>query len=182
MLKDMVDLNTAILSFESVLKIEYEETDTVRVISSSVTKLENAYGMRIGCKSLYDLQIENVNLADSVQNLLMQILEATKTISFLFMGGMFNHDIPVSLSTVKYLGLGKTALCSILRYFQNSNEYYLARNAVKQIEIGLDGIDMCTVKRLFIILLVLDKLGVEEAVSVLAQYLYYGCVWEASAG
>lgn len=178
MLRDMVDLNSSVLSFETVLKIEYEEVNTERVIDSAIKKLENAYGMRITGTTLYDLQVENQNLADNVQNLLMQILECTKTVSFLFQVGMFQHSIPITLSTVKYLGLGKESLQSILRYFQNVDEYYLAGNAVKQIMLGLDGIDMSTVKRLFIVLLVLDRLGVKEAVAIVAQYLYYGSVWE----
>lgn len=98
--------------------------------------------------------------------------------SFLFMSGMYRHDVPVSLSTVKYLGLGKEAIQTILRYFQNMDEYYLAGNSVSQIMLGLDSIDMSIVKRLLIIMLVLDELGIKEAVAIIAQYLYYGNVWE----
>jgi hypothetical protein len=178
MLKDMVDLNAVILSFETVLKIEYDEPNTKKVIDNSIKKLENSYGMRIAGKSLYDLEVENSNLADTVHNLLHQILECTKTLSFLFQAGMFQHDIPVSLGMVKYLGLGKESLQTILRYFQNADEYYLAKNAVSQLMMGLDGIDMSTMKRMFIIMLALDELGVREAVAIIAQYMYYGSVWE----
>lgn len=178
MLKDMVDLNATVLSFETVLKIEYEETETKRVIDNAIRKLENAYGMRIQGKTLYDLEAENSNLADTVHDLLHQILECTKTLSFQFQSGMFQHEIPVSLGMVKYLGLGKEALQTILRYFQNMDEYYLAERSVSQLILGLDGIDMSIVKRMFIIMLVLDELGVKEAVAILAQYMYYGSVWE----
>lgn len=182
MLSNMVDLSTAVLAFETVLKIEYDEPDTKKVIQNAIRKLETAYGMRIEGKTLYDLQSENINLADNIQNLLQQILECTKTTSFLFQNGMYHHSIPITLSSVKYLGLGKVALQTILRYFQNENEYYLSRNTVPQLVLGLDGVDMCTVKKMFIILLVLDQLGVTESVSVLAQYLYYGSVWEDKNG
>lgn len=178
MLKDMADLTSAILSFETVLKIEYEEVNTDRVLTAAIRKLENAYGMRIEGKTLYALQAENTNLAENIQNLLTQVLECTKTVSFLFQCGMFQHNIPIALSTVKYLGLGREALQSILRYFQNVDEYYLAGNATRQIMLGLDGIDMSLVKRMFIVLLMLDKLGIQEAVAVIAQYLYYGGIWE----
>lgn len=178
MLKDMVDLTSAVLSFETILKIEYEEVNTERVLAAAVRKLENAYGMRIEGKTLYELQAENVNLADNIQNLLMQVLECTKTVAFLFQCGMFQHNIPITLSTVKYLGLGRESLQSILRYFQNVDEYYLAGNATRQLMMGLDGIDMSVVKRMFIVLLMLDKLGIKEAVAVVAQYLYFGGVWE----
>lgn len=178
MLKDMIELRAVILSFETVFKIEYEETSTKRIIDNTIRKLESAYSMKIGDKTLYELEAENLNLADNIHNILHQVLECTKALSFLFQSGMFYHEIPVSLSTVKYLGLGKEAMQTILRYFQNSNEYYLAGNAVSQITLGLDGIDMCLVKRMFIIMLVLDRLGITEAVAVIAQYLYYGSVWE----
>lgn len=181
MLKNMVNLNAVILSFETVLKIEYEENDTKRVIANSVRRLETSYGVRIEGKTLYELESDNINLADTIQNLLQQALECTKSLSFLFQCGMFTHAIPITLSTVKYLGLGKEALQSILRYFQNVDEYYLASNAVPQIITCLDGIDMSEVKRLFIILLMLDKLGLQEAVAIVAQYLYYGSVWEDKA-
>lgn len=182
MLSNMVDLSTAVLAFETVLKIEYDETDTKRVIQNAIRKLETSYGMRIEGKTLYALQSENINLADNIQNLLMQILECTKTVSFLFQNGMYHHSIPITLSSVKYLGLGKTALQTILRYFQNEDEYYLSKNTVPQLVLGLDGVDMCTVKKMFIILLVLDQLGVTESVAVMAQYLYYGSVWEDKNG
>lgn len=178
MLRDMVDLNNSILAFETVLKIEYEENETKRVVDSAVRRLESAWGMRIEGTTLYKLESENISLADNVQNILQQIMECTKTVAFLFQCGMFYHSIPITLSTVKYLGIGKEQLRSVLRYFQNNDEYYLAENAVQQLYMGLDGIDMSTVKRLFIILLVLDKLGVREAVAIVAQYLYYGSVWE----
>lgn len=181
MLKNMVNLKAVILSFETVLKIEYEENNTKRVIANSIRRLESAYAMRIDGKTLYELEVENAHLADTIQNLLQQILECTKSLSFLFQCGMFTHAIPISLSTVKYLGLGKEALQSILRYFQNVDDYYLANNAVPQITACLDGIDMSEVKRMFIILLVLDKLGLEESVAIVAQYLYYGSVWEDKA-
>ena len=103
-------------------------------------------------------------------------------VSFLFQNGMYHHSIPITLSSVKYLGLGKVALQTILRYFQNEDEYYLSKNTIPQLVLGLDGVDMCTVKKMFIILLVLDQLGITESVSVLAQYLYYGSVWEDKNG
>lgn len=171
MLGDMVDLSTAVLAFETVLKIEYDEPDTKKVIQNAIRKLETAYGMRIEGKTLYDLQSENINLADNIQNLLQQILECTKTVSFLFQNGMYHHSIPITLSSVKYLGLGKVALQTILRYFQNEDEYYLSKNTIPQLVLGLDGVDMCTVKKIFIILLVLDQLGIAESVSVLAAVL-----------
>ena len=64
MLKDMVDLNSVVLSFETVLKVEYEENNTKKIIDNSIRKLENSYGMRIQGKSLYDLEAENTNLAE----------------------------------------------------------------------------------------------------------------------
>lgn len=178
MIADMVSLEATVLSYETVLKIEYEEQSAKKVVESSIKKLENAYGVRMQGKSLYDLEAENINIAPVVNNILLQVLEATKNMSFLFMSGMYRHDVPVSLSTVKYLGLGKEAIQTILRYFQNMDEYYLAGNSVSQIMLGLDSIDMSIVKRLLIIMLELDALGIKEAVAIIAQYLYYGNVWE----
>ena len=181
MLKDMIDLNAAVLSFETVLKIEYTETSTSRIVDSAIRKLESAYSMRISGKTLYEIEVENINLSETVQNILHQILECTKTFAFLFQSGMFFHSIPTTLSTVKYLGLGRESLQTVLRYFQNMDEYYLAQNSVTQLMLGLDVIDMSMVKRIFIIMLVLDRIGVEESVAVIAQYLYYGSVWEDKA-
>ena len=71
---------------------------------------------------------------------------------------------------------------SILRFFFNEDEYFLRMNSIPQLVLWLDGVDMCTVKKMFIILLVLDLFGITESVSVLAQYLYYGSVWEDKNG
>lgn len=67
MIADMVSLEATVLSFETVLKIEYEEQSAKKVVESSIKKLENAYGVRMQGKSLYDLEAENINVAPVVK-------------------------------------------------------------------------------------------------------------------
>lgn len=178
MLSNMVVLTDNLLAYEAVLRIEYTERETEMVINSAIRRLENVNGVKLAGTTLDAVAKTNTHVAGIIESLLKHILECSKSTSFIFMCGMFNHNLPITLSSVKYLGLGKEALQLMLRYFQNVDEYAITQDTVPQIVAGLDGISMGVTKRLFIIMLVLDRLGVREGVAIIAQLLYYGTLWE----
>lgn len=178
MLSNMTVLTDNLLAYESVLRIEYIERGTEEIIASAIRKLENKYAIKLVGTTLGEASRTNTHVAKIVETLLKQVLDCSKTTSFIFMCGMFNHNLPITLGAVKYLGLGKEALQLMLRYFQNSDEYSITQDTVPQIIAGLDGINMGTTKRLFVIMLVLDRLGIREGAAIIAQLLYYGTLWE----
>lgn len=167
-------LDNILLSFETVLKIEYDEKDTRKLINSAIRKLESAYAMRIQGTTLYDIQSTNLNMEDSINNLLSQIFECCKTLSLFTTLSMYTGGIPIRLSTVNYLGMDEVQLKAVLRYLQYYKHASLCKDALSVIASALNNVNINYVKRLFIILLVLDELGIDEGVVVVAQLLYLG--------
>lgn len=173
MLSDQFSIDQILLSFESVLKIEYNERETYRVIQGAITKLENAQGITIDA-DLYTLQARNVLASDNIDMLLSQIADCLKSMSFYTDLVMFNRSIGISLADVNYLGFARDELITSLQYLQDKVLYEKREVLIAPITQAVSNIDMCTIKRLFVIMLVLEHLGVKEGVSVLARFLYLG--------
>jgi hypothetical protein len=125
-------------------------------------------------KPLYDLQAESMLVADSINILLSQILECLKSMSLYIDISMFNTSVGISLSDVNYLGLGSPELLTSLQYLQYTQTYESRGTIIEPLTSAVSYIDMCTVKRLFIVMLVLERLGIKEGVSVVARFLYLG--------
>lgn len=173
MISDLISLDQILLSFESTLKVEYDERETRKIIQSSITRLENAYKVSIDT-DLYTLQSKNQLVAENLNMLLMQIAECLKSLSLYVDMSMFNRSICISLADVNDLGLGRDALVTTLKYLQDKYLYQKRDTAIPSLVAAVSNIDMCTVKRLFIIMLILERLGIMEGVSVIARFLYLG--------
>lgn len=173
MMKDNISLDSILYTFESVLKIEYLEHSTEKVIASAVASLEEAYNVRMD-KDLYTLQAENQALGDTLSILLMQITDCCKTMSFYTVLCTFNRSIGISLADVAYFGFAKDTLMNSLKYLEDKDLYTQRDIIVRPLTVAMTNVDMCSIKRCVIIMLVLEKLGVAEGVAVMAQYLYLG--------
>lgn len=173
MIADLMSIDNILLSFENTLKIEYDERETHKIITSAMNRLENAYKVHMD-KDLYDLQAQNLLVAENLNVLLSQICECLKALSLYIDISMFNVSIGISLADVNYMGFGAPELLTALKYLQDKSLYDRRGTIIEPITSALSHIDMCTIKRLFIILLVLEKLGVKEGVCVVARFLYLG--------
>lgn len=173
MISDFLSIDKILLSFESTLKIEYDERETHRIIENAISKLENAYTVTIDT-DLYSLQSKNMLVADNLNTLLQQICECLKSMSLYTDITMLNRSIAISLADVNYLGFAKPQLITALKYLQDKVLYEKRDTIIPPITAAVTNIDMCTIKRLFIILLVLERLGVKEGVAVVARLLYLG--------
>lgn len=170
---DFIGLDQILLSFESTLKIEYNERETRRVIDSAITRIESAQGIKID-DDIYALQARNMLAADSINMLLSQIMECLKSLSLYIDISMFTRTIGISLADVNYLGFARAELKTAMQYLQDKEHYEKRSTFIPPITAAVSNIDMCTIKRLFVILLVLEKLGVSVGVSVVARLLYLG--------
>lgn len=170
-----VSLNNLLVSMEGVLKIEYTAESRVSdVIQKAIDRLENSYGTTFD-KDVYSLQRENQLTADNINLFLRDIRTCLEQLSFYVELKLFHKNLGISLADVNYLGYAKKQLLTALRYLQDEN---LAKahhdEVITPLYDTLDNISMCSTKRLFVQLLMLDKLGVTEGVAVLAQLLYLG--------
>lgn len=173
MISDFLSIDQNLLSFESTLKIEYEEREVHKVIASSITKLENAYKVNINT-DLYSLQSQNMLVAENLNILLAQICDCLKSMSLYTDITMLNRSIGISLADVNYLGFAKAELITALKNLQDKDLYEKRGTIIPPITAAVSNIDMCTIKRLFVIMLVLERLGVKEGVAVIARFLYLG--------
>ena len=64
---------------------------------------------------------------------------------------------------------------NVLKYCQDKKLFKQHKeNIIQPLSNTLNNISMCTIKRLFIILLMFSELGIDEGVSIIAQLLYLG--------
>ena len=173
MLIDNLSIDSILLTFENNLKIEYRERETYKVIDNSVAALENAFKVKMD-KDIYSLQTENQLIGDNMSLLLAQIVECCKSMSFYTSLCMFNRSIGISLADVNYFGFAKTTLLQSLKYLQDKDCYTKRDAIIKPLTSALTNVEMCVVKRLVTIMLVLERIGVSEGVAIIAQYLYLG--------
>lgn len=173
MLSELLFIDHILISFESVLKIEYEERDTQKIIQSAIGLLENAYGVKLD-DDIYKIQAKNMLVSDTINVLLQQVMECLKELSLYIDINMFNRSIAISLADVNYLGFAKEEIVTALKYLQDKDLYEQRSQLIPPITAAVSNIDVSEIKRLFVIMLVLERLGIKEGVTVVARLLYLG--------
>lgn len=174
MIADNLTLTHICTSFEGVLKLEYNDNmRTEECLDNAIKSLENAYAIKID-KDIYSLQAENSLVSQQLDQLLLSITECMKTTALYTTLAIFNHNIGISLADANYLGCARERLLTGLKYFQDKDLYPKRSQIVSTISEALNTIAINHVKRLFMILLILERLGVSEGVAIVAQLLWLG--------
>lgn len=168
-----LNINQIILSYESTLCIDYTDRDVNTIIENSVKRLENNYGIRID-KPLKDLAVEQGLVSENATTLINQIEKSSADLSYYIFCAMFNKRIPFSLAEVNYLGYDAEKLRVSLKYLQDKKLYNKRNEIIVAFRSALNNLETCIIKRLFIVMLVIEKLGVEESVAVVANILFLG--------
>lgn len=175
MFKDDVNISNILYSFESILRIDYEQLEIDKIVNNSILKLENAYATKFDMP-LYELQIKNRFINSSLTELVQQLEAATKDMALCLQLSLFHKTFSATLQEVSYLGFNRNELLKALKYLQDVDYYGEHTSFFYKIVQSMDSVQLCTVKKLFIIMIILEKLDVQEAVSVIASYLYAGGV------
>lgn len=175
MLDSSYSMQTILNSLEAVLQIEYAEELRVQdVIDKAIERLENRYGTTFD-RDVYSLQQENQLVASNIDVFLRDIRSSLEQLSFFIQLKLFHKNSSFTLSDVNYLGYAKTQLLTALRYLQDEK---LAKShhteVITPLYNTLDNIHICSVKRLFVDMLMLDRLGIAEGVATVATLLYIG--------
>lgn len=173
MLIDSISIDSILLSFEQILKIEYKERETYRIIDNAVSSLETSYHVSMD-KDIYSLQTESQLLGDNLSLLLQSITDCCRQMAMYTTLCMFHRSVGISLADVNYFGIAKATLLESLKYLQDIDCYQKREAIIKPLTVALSNVEMCVVKRLTTIMLVLERIGVSEGVCVIAQYLYLG--------
>lgn len=173
MISDIISLTSILINFEQVLKIEYSEMSTERIIRSAKSKLENTFQVTFN-KSVYELQAENRLVADTLNMFLEQVTDALRSLSLYVDNCMFHNNVPINLADVNYLGFDATSLKVGLRYMQSEKTYSQRENIITPLRAAVSNIEPCDIKRLFVIFFMLDELGISEGAAIVARLLYLG--------
>lgn len=162
-------------SFESTLKIDYSgEARVSEVIDRAVKSLENTYDCTFD-KDVFTLRAENQLSAANLDLFLRDVKQCLAEMSLYCELKLFHKNVGFNLSDINYLGSSKQQLMTSLRYLQDQAEQQHKReDIIKPIMNALDNISQCQPKRLFVYLLVFDRLGIFEGVAIVAQLLYLG--------
>lgn len=175
MFDSMVSVNSVLLGLEAALRIEMDPSKkTKENVEAAIERLENAYVVQFD-QDVFSLIEESQLMSDKLTIFLRDIQQALCMLSFYTDLKLYHKNIPITLSDTNYLGFAREQLLTALRYLQDSNEAAKHGESVMlPLENALDSVSMCSVKRLFIIMLVLNRLGIKEGVACVARVLYLG--------
>lgn len=175
MLDNDVSINQILVSLESTFKIEVTSESTVdRVVSSAIDKLENTYACTFD-KDVFTLQAENQLTAENINLLLKDARQCLAMLSLYLQLKLFHKNLGITLADVNYLGYSKKELLTCLKYLQDETQYKKHGEAIiNSLSNTLNNIPMCSVKRMFMCLIVMDRLGITEGVAIMAELLFTG--------
>lgn len=169
-----ISFNSILTSLESSLSIEMNTGSVAEIIDAAKDRLENIYACKLD-KDIYTVQSENQLIANNLDILLKDIKQSLALMSFYLNLKLFHTNMGITLSDVNYLGHAKEQLLTDLKYLMYEREYKKhADEVIMPFYNTLNNINMCSVKRLFISMLMLHKLGITEGVAIIAQFLYVG--------
>lgn len=173
MLIDIFSLKQTLVSAESALRIDYTEKDTAKIVQQAVQKLENAYQCHLD-DPVYVVQAKNELVADHLNEFIQQVGRCVMELSGIVLMSMYTKKPPVDLRDVNYLGFAQKELATALKYLQDKVHYEQRQSIIPALYYALNNVEMSQIKRLFIVMLLCERLGLPEAVSVCAALLYQG--------
>lgn len=175
MFDNTISLNNILVSLEGVLKIEASgELKVDEILRNATARLENAYNVTFD-RDVWALQAENQLTADHIGHLLRDVKQCLEQMSLYINLKLYHKNPSVSLSDVNYLGYARSQLMSCIKYLQDDDLAKQYKSTIMApLKNATNNIAMCTTKRLFIVMFMLDDLGISEGVAVIAQLLYIG--------
>ena len=176
MLSDNFKLDSVLVQFESILSIEYTKDKAqsfAEILAHSKSELESRYQCVLD-KPVYTIQAENPLVAGNLAHLEQGLVNCMQQISTLVVLSMFTKNPHFKLADVSYLGFTSETLTLALKYFTDKIQYEKRSTLIPSLIDGVNRLEVGTVKRLFVIMLVLEDLGISEAVAACAQLLYEG--------
>ena len=87
---------------------------------------------------------------------------------------LFHNRLSVSMKDVSYLGFNARHLQNCFKYLINERVFDNRSQFLPQVLAVANKLETGYVRRLLVLVAVLDALGIKEGVCVMSQYLYIG--------
>lgn len=178
MIADLYSLGDILMDCEATLRLQYDEANqnnVAAILKAAKERLENAYQCRLD-EPVYTVQAKNALVANDLEIFVKEAGSCVERLSTLTMLTMFTKKPPINLADVNFLGFTRESLTMALRYLQDKVLYAERGPLIVPIRNALNNIEMSHVKRLFIIMLAFENLGMEEGTAACAALLYLGGV------
>lgn len=176
MISDKYVLSNILVACESTLRLEYKESnvgDVNRILKEAKERLENAYHVRLD-EGVYTVQAKNSLVASDLETFVDSAAKCVEQLAMLSGNTFYTKRPPVVLADVNYLGFAREALCQVLRYLQDKVAFEKGRSEIPTLKAALNNVEMSDIKRLFLVMLAFENLGMDEGVYTCAQLLYHG--------
>jgi len=173
-IRSRVSLKDVLLSFENVLRIEYKDKDVEAILKRSKQAIENSYQIQLG-DDIFSMESERSRLVgEALDTFLAQLAECIKSMSLIVSLTLFDKRKDMTLKDVNYLGFNPMQLKTALQYLQDEVLYEKRESFLSSLTRQTSNLSMSEIKRILVITLAMEKLGVKEGVAVMVQYLYLG--------
>ena len=169
MILNFTTLQNTLNIIESLLYVDYQR-ETGELLDFSINNLESKYQVDLS----EGLEKGYMTSPDALSSFVSNLEIALSKIALLASNTIFEHKSYINLGDVRYLGYDKTQLLTALKYLTIEHTAQETSNIISSLTTAVDKISHCDIKRLIILLLILDRLDVPEGVSIIAQYLYLG--------
>jgi hypothetical protein len=167
----LLTAESVLIGLESTLYIEHNEREVLRIVDQAVRQLENQFGVVID-KPVPLIVKEAYVKMPALEVFLQQVIEQLKAVALLLSITIFDRQYTFHLRDYNYLGFDESQCLAVLKHLQDS-VLYENRDSFYEVFIkSVDRLNVCEVKRWLIAMAVLERLGIAEGVSVVAQYLY----------
>lgn len=174
MIRDTIVLPDILTALENQLRIEHTEQDIGQLRLQTRQRIEASFGIQISTRIT---EVSNGLVNDSITSFLAQLTESLKSLSLLMAISLYDKKYSETLADVNYLGFSKQSLLTSLKYLQDEKMYARRQDFFPDLVRSIGKIDYSRIKRLLIIMVILEDLGVEEGVAIIAMYLYSGAVY-----
>lgn len=174
-IKDNYSLSTVLKELEAVLQIDgidYEEIDSERLLQNVKKRIEKQYQLDLSDTSYGATMVNNM----AYQGSLVIFIDNVSRVHSILCGYAqicrFTMEIPISLSSINYMGFTRETLKEVLVSAQVNSKMVAISRAMEAIGEKLATLNLCYEKRLLTCFYVVYKLGLYELTAALAELLY----------
>lgn len=180
MISDLYTLQTALTKCEAALLLQYDQ-DTVDDYRLIIKKAKENLENRLQChldEPLYTIQAKNALVSQSIESAVTQMAAGIELLSTLYVMSIYLKDKKgFDLGDVNYLGQTRDSLAMGLKCLADRVFARQAHDEVMAaIKANLNNMTMTQLKRLLLVMIMFDELGIDEGVAVCANLLYLGAI------